>query len=93
MLERIGNARVVLLGEATHGTSEFYRMRERITRELILKKGFRFIAIEGDWPDAARVEQLHTALGVFALRMDGLCPFPDLDVAQQWSARFHQLAA
>ena len=56
MLERIGNARVVLLGEATHGTSEFYRMRERITRELILKKGFRFIAIEGDWPDAARVD-------------------------------------
>ena len=56
MLERIGNARVVLLGEATHGTSEFYRMRERITRELILKKGFRFVAIEGDWPDAARVD-------------------------------------
>ena len=56
MLERIGSARVVLLGEATHGTSEFYRMRERITRELILKKGFRFVAIEGDWPDAARVD-------------------------------------
>ena len=56
MLERIGDARVVLLGEATHGTSEFYRMRERITRELILKKGFRFVAIEGDWPDAARVD-------------------------------------
>ena len=56
MLERIGSARVVLLGEATHGTSEFYRMRERISRELIIKKGFRFIAIEGDWPDAARVD-------------------------------------
>ena len=46
----------MLLGEATHGTSEFYRMRERISRELIVKKGFRFIAIEGDWPDAARVD-------------------------------------
>ncbi len=56
LLERVGDARVVLLGEATHGTSEFYRMRERISRELIVKKGFRFIAIEGDWPDAARVD-------------------------------------
>ncbi len=56
LLERIGDARIVLLGEATHGTSEFYKMRERISRELIEKKGFRFIAIEGDWPDAARVD-------------------------------------
>ncbi len=56
LLARIGDARIVLLGEATHGTSEFYRMRERISRELILKKGFRFVAIEGDWPDAARVD-------------------------------------
>jgi protein-L-isoaspartate(D-aspartate) O-methyltransferase len=56
MLRRIGDARVVLLGESTHGTSEFYRMRERITRELIEKKGFSFVAIEGDWPDAARID-------------------------------------
>jgi protein-L-isoaspartate(D-aspartate) O-methyltransferase len=56
LLERIGDARIVLLGEATHGSSEFYRMRERISRELIIKKGFRFIAIEADWPDAARVD-------------------------------------
>ena len=56
LLARIGEARVVLLGEATHGTSEFYRMRARISRELIQKKGFRFVAIEGDWPDAARVD-------------------------------------
>ena len=56
LLARIGDARVVLLGEATHGTSEFYRMRERISRELIEKKGFTFIAIEGDWPDAARID-------------------------------------
>ena len=56
LLARIGDAKVVLLGEATHGTSEFYRMRDRITRELITKKGFRFVAIEGDWPDAARVD-------------------------------------
>jgi protein-L-isoaspartate(D-aspartate) O-methyltransferase len=56
LLRRIGDARVVLLGEATHGTSEFYRMRERISRELIERRGFSFIAIEGDWPDAARVD-------------------------------------
>jgi protein-L-isoaspartate(D-aspartate) O-methyltransferase len=56
LLARIGDARIVLLGEATHGSSEFYRMREKISRELILKKGFNFIAIEGDWPDAARID-------------------------------------
>jgi protein-L-isoaspartate(D-aspartate) O-methyltransferase len=56
MLKRIGDARVVLLGEATHGTSEFYRMRERISRALIQHHGFSFIAIEGDWPDAARID-------------------------------------
>jgi len=56
LLARIGDARIVLLGEASHGTSEFYRMRERISRELITKRGFRFVVIEGDWPDAARVD-------------------------------------
>lgn len=56
LMDRIGSARIVLLGEATHGTSEFYRMRERITRDLIIRKGFRFVAIEADWPDAARVD-------------------------------------
>ncbi len=56
LLARVGDARVVLIGEATHGTSEFYLMRERITRELIAKKGFTFVAIEGDWPDAARID-------------------------------------
>ena len=56
LMERIGSARIVLLGEATHGTSEFYRMRERITRDLVVKQGFRFVAIEADWPDAARVD-------------------------------------
>jgi len=56
MMNRIGDARVVLLGESSHGTSEFYRMREHITRALIETKGFTFIAIEGDWPDAARID-------------------------------------
>jgi protein-L-isoaspartate(D-aspartate) O-methyltransferase len=56
LLDRIGDARIVLLGEATHGTSEFYTMRERISRELIANKGFNIVAIEGDWPDAARID-------------------------------------
>ncbi|MGD8384294.1 MAG: protein-L-isoaspartate(D-aspartate) O-methyltransferase, partial [Lysobacterales bacterium] len=56
LLDRIGDAEIVLLGEASHGTSEFYRMRARITRELITRKNFRFVAIEGDWPDAARID-------------------------------------
>lgn len=57
LLERIGDARVVLLGEATHGTSEFYRMRARITRELVEHHGFRIVAAEADWPDATRVDR------------------------------------
>lgn len=57
LLDRIGRARVVLLGEATHGTSEFYRMRARITRELITRRGFTIVAVEADWPDAARVDR------------------------------------
>ena len=56
LLERIGDARLVLLGESTHGTSEFYRMRARITRDLIQRGGFDFVAVEADWPDAARVD-------------------------------------
>lgn len=57
LLERIGDSRLVLLGEATHGTSEFYRMRARITRELIRRKGFNVVAVEADWPDAATIDR------------------------------------
>jgi len=56
LLERIGDARVVLIGEASHGTSEFYRMRARITQALIEDKGFTIVAAEADWPDAARID-------------------------------------
>ena len=51
--DRYANARVVLLGEATHGTSEFYRARAAITRRLIERHGFTIVAVEADWPDAA----------------------------------------
>lgn len=56
-LERAGDASVVLLGEATHGTAEFYRMRARITQELVTRRGFTIVAVEADWPDAARVDR------------------------------------
>jgi protein-L-isoaspartate(D-aspartate) O-methyltransferase len=56
LIDRIGKARLVLIGEASHGTSDFYRMRARITRELIEKQGFDFVAAEADWPDAAEID-------------------------------------
>jgi protein-L-isoaspartate(D-aspartate) O-methyltransferase len=62
LLERLGRSRLVLIGEATHGTSEFYRMRARITRELIRTRGFRVVAVEADWPDARRVNRYVQAL-------------------------------
>jgi erythromycin esterase-like protein len=57
LLERIGDARYVLLGEASHGTSEYYISRARITQRLIEEKGFSFVAVEGDWPDCYRVNR------------------------------------
>ncbi len=56
LLRRIGNARIVMMGEASHGSSEFYAARALITRQLIERFHFNFIAIEGDWPDAARID-------------------------------------
>ena len=56
LLDRIGERRLVLIGEASHGTSEFYRMRARITQRLVEERGFNVIAVEADWPDAARID-------------------------------------
>ena len=55
LIEAIGDARFVLLGEATHGTHEFYRERARISERLVRERGFRAVIIEGDWPDAERI--------------------------------------
>ena len=57
LLEHIGNARCVLLGEASHGTSEYYAWRTRISERLIREKDFSFIAVEGDWPDCYEVNR------------------------------------
>ncbi len=57
LIESIGNARFVLLGEASHGTHEFYRERAQITKRLITEKGFTAVAAEADFPDASRVSR------------------------------------
>lgn len=57
LFDRFANARVVLLGEASHGTAEFYRARAAITRRLIEAHGFTIVAVEADWPDAAAVDR------------------------------------
>src|SRR5260221_144605 len=57
LLDRIGDAHFVLLGEASHGSHEFYRERAEITKRLIDEKGFKAVAVEADWPDAYRVNR------------------------------------
>jgi erythromycin esterase-like protein/predicted phosphoribosyltransferase len=63
LLRLIGDARVVLIGEASHGTHEFYRERALITRRLITEKGFCAVAVEADWPDAYRVNRFVRGVG------------------------------
>ena len=87
LLRRIGRARVVLIGEATHGTSEFYRMRQRITRALIERRGFDFVAVEGDWPDCARIDQYVRNAEEPAARWKAFARFP------AWMWRNREVAA
>jgi erythromycin esterase-like protein len=63
LLDLIGDSRFVLLGEASHGTHEFYRERARITRRLIEEKDFSAVAVEADWPDAYRVNRWVRCVG------------------------------
>lgn len=55
-IDRHRDARVILLGESTHGTDEFYRARAAITERLVREHGFTIVAVEADWPDAARID-------------------------------------
>src|SRR5258707_15799681 len=63
LLRLIGEARFCLIGEATHGTYEFYRERAELTKRLIKEKGFAAVAVEADWPDAFRVNRYVRGLG------------------------------
>jgi erythromycin esterase-like protein len=57
LLDAVGDSGLVLIGEATHGTHEFYKTRAELTRALVLRKGFNLVAVEADWPDAYRVNR------------------------------------
>ncbi len=75
LLEQVGDARVVLLGEATHGTHEFYELRAELTRRLIDERGFTIVAVEADWPDAYRVNRFVRGAGRDATAVDALGDF------------------
>jgi erythromycin esterase-like protein len=75
LMDLIGEARVVLLGEASHGTHEFYRERARITRRLIEEKNFLAVAVEADWPDAYRINRWVRCVGEDRTPQDALGDF------------------
>jgi erythromycin esterase-like protein len=72
LMQAIGDARIVLMGEATHGTHEFYRERTLITRLLIEEKGFNAVAVEADWPDSYEVNLFVRGLSDAATPMQAL---------------------
>jgi erythromycin esterase-like protein len=77
LLQSIGDARIVMIGEASHGTHEFYRERARLTTRLIREMGFSFVAIEGDWPEAYGVHRyVSGAEGTAREAMDAFNVFP-----------------
>ena len=71
--DMIGDAKVVALGEATHGTREFFLMKHRILKFLVQEMGFNLFAIEASWPEANRLnEYVHTGVGDPAILLSGL---------------------
>jgi erythromycin esterase-like protein len=89
LLDLIGHARIVLLGEATHGTHEFYDLRATLTRKLIAERGYQGVAIEGDWPDALRVDRFVRHHGDDDTAEDALAGFERFPV---WMWRNHDVA-
>jgi erythromycin esterase-like protein len=75
LLDLVGDARFVLLGEASHGTHEFYRERAQISKRLIVERGFGAVAVEADWPDAYRVNRYVRATGGDADGVEALGDF------------------
>ncbi|GMU01253.1 hypothetical protein KH5H1_53730 [Corallococcus caeni] len=75
LLDLVGDARCVLIGEATHGTHEFYRLRALLTRRLIEEMGFSAVAVEADWPDAYRINRYVRAMGTDADAVESLADF------------------
>ena len=75
LMALVGDARFVLIGEASHGTHEFYRVRAEITKRLIREKGFTAVAVEADWPDAYRVNRYVRGAGDDADAVEALGGF------------------
>ncbi|HEY8180965.1 MAG TPA: erythromycin esterase family protein [Thermoanaerobaculia bacterium] len=75
ILQRVGNAHFVLIGEASHGTHEFYAMRAAITQRLISEKGFNAVAVEADWPDAYRINRFVRGISDDSEAIDSLADF------------------
>ena len=97
LLMRVGDARVVLIGEASHGTSEFYQMRARITRELVSRLGFNIVAIEGDYPDTSVLDRAIRSRKRTALRTAPFSRFPtwmwhneEMESFVRWARDFNQ---
>ncbi|MFT0168388.1 erythromycin esterase family protein [Paraburkholderia mimosarum] len=83
LLEMVRGRDLVLLGEATHGTAEFYRMRAEITLRLVTEHGFDTVAIEGDWPDAWRINRFVQGEGAD----DATSALDDFERFPQWMWR------
>lgn len=75
LMDLVGDASLVLIGEASHGTHEFYRERAQITKRLIKEKGFAAVAVEADWPDAYRINRYVRGLGSDADAVEALSGF------------------
>lgn len=95
--DRYGDARVVLIGEASHGSSEFYRARAAISRRLIERHGFSIVAVEADWPDAAAVDAWACGRTLKDWRQTAFRRFPlwmwrnrELDDFVRWLRTFNQ---
>src|SRR5712691_5293904 len=75
LIRQIGNANFVLLGEASHGTHEFYRERAQITKRLIQEKDFIAVTVEADWPDAYRINRFVRGESADVEAIDSLAGF------------------
>src|SRR5947209_6531526 len=75
LMELIGDAHFVLLGEASHGTHEFYQARAEISKRLITEKGFTAVSVEADWPDAYRINRYVRRVGDDKTGQDALSGF------------------
>ncbi len=93
LFDRFAKRRVILLGEASHGTSEFYRARAAITSRLIEEHGFTIVAVEADWPDAAAVDRYVRHRPAAPWRRTAIPALSHLDVAQHRRGRLPRLDA